>query len=107
MLRLAFMINCDIVVRQQPGYYVLDLMFFLESKNIRLPILNIRERHHRIQTMAAEIDESFDLSGMVVDEPYAVIKIKCKRRELRKIETWLAICGHNLVPLRRWKNEAT
>jgi len=101
------MIKCNIVVKQIPGYYVLDLMFFIEGKDAPTKILNMKKIQPNIQAMAAEIEEGFDLSGMVVDEPYAVIKIKCARRELRKIETWLAICGHNLVPLRRWKNEVT
>ena len=94
-------VECSIVVKQIPGYYVLHMSFRIKGKLDTFPKCVDSE----INTIADEIREGFNVSKVEYTGNNTLVLIKCLRKELRKIESWLTLRGYNLLPLPKWKHE--
>lgn len=94
----------DLHVNQVPGYYRIDLRIFLGNRLAEIEQgLHIADQAST--RLADEIRENFAVTECRPGFQKDSVLIKCLRKELRKIETWLILQGYNVTPLKRWKNE--
>lgn len=90
-----------ITVTQVTGYYQLHLDTTVKSA---FYLSDVQEQNNRYKAnLLNELMENFDISHSTVYTNR--ILIKCARRELRKIETYLTLQGIHVTCLKRWKNE--